>query len=418
MDDNGSKHTVEYFVVRQPTFDRKQKIWGYELFFHGCDDNGCRLIHSTNAGEINRVVDGLPRLVQGLPPGSLVSLNSHLLLDFKGLTDLLPPEQVMLNCPCDADTQKLLEKAPLLRQQGYSLAIDYYDGSREADQLLEYADVVKIDFSQDPKAVMSLRSRVRGKQILVADNVMNWEEFEGAKALGFDYFQGPFFAEAETMRGREVPSHRTTRLCLMSALADADVNMDKVIDIIASDPPLTFRLLKFINASAFGFRVKVDSLKRAVALMGVRPLRSWAILVLMSDIDSSDRGNELVWNSLQRALFLKLVGETVPKGNDPDRLFLLGMFSNIEAIIGIPLEDILGQVQLDTAIHDALTDKTGELAHWIKLLHALDERKQTDLNDLLEKIDLPRPKAATLYMQASDMASDTLKENYPDTPDE
>lgn len=417
MDDNESGKTVEYYVVRQPTFDKEKNLWGYELFFHGCDDDRCRFIHSPDTAEINAVVDGLPRLTQGLPKGSLVSLNAYLLLNFEGLADFLPPQQVMLNCPTDNPDRKLLKRAPSLREKGYRLAIDYYDGSPDAEELLMHAEVVKIDFSQEPKLVMSLRSKVRGKHILVADNVMDWEEFEGAKALGFDYFQGPFFAEAEKVQGRKIPTHRTTRLCLMSALADADVDMDKVINIIASDPPLAFRLLKFINASAFSLRVKVDSLKRAVALMGVRPLRSWAMLVLISDMDTSDRGNELVWNSLQRALFLKLVGETLPHGNDPDKMFLLGMFSNIEAIIGIPLDDILAQIQLDTDIHDALKNETGEMAHWVKLLHALDARDQATLNRMLDRIGLPRQKAATLYMQASDMASETFSGSSCPVPD-
>lgn len=412
MTDNGLKTTVEYYVVRQPTFDKNKCLWGYELFFHGCNDKECQLIHTPDAGEINTVVDGLPQVTQGLPPGILISLNAHLLMDFEGLAELLPPERVILNCSGDAPDRDVLMKVPHLIESGYRLAICYYDGSPDADRVLEHAEIVKIDFSRDPEQVVALRSKVQGEHILVADNVMTWEEFEGAKALGFDYFQGPFFAEAETIRGHKIPTHRTTRLCLMSALADADIDVKKVIDIIASDPPLAYRLLKFINSSAFGFKAKVDSLRRAVALMGVRTLRSWAMLVLMSDMDSSDKGNELVWNSLQRALFLKLIGESAPQKTDPDRMFLLGMFSNIEAIIGIPLDEILRQVQFDHSIHNALLNGTGELAPWISLLHALDSKDQATLNSLLGRLGLPGPLAAKLYMRASVLASEALKDNY------
>ena len=412
MDDNGFKKTVEYYVVRQPTFDKKKSLWGYELFFHGCDDDGCRFIHNPDAEEISKVVDGLPRLTKGLPPNSLISLNACLFLDFEGLADILPPEQVILNCPCDRPNPELLAKAPLLREMGYRLSVAPYDGSPHAEELLEHAGIVKIDFSLDPKQIMSLRSKLRSNYILIADNVMDWEEFEGAKALGFDYFQGPFFAEAETVRGQKIPTHRSTRLYLMSALSGDDVDLEKVINIIASDPPLAYRLLQFINSPAFGFRAEVDAIKRAVALMGVRPLRSWAMLVLISDMDTSDKGNELAWNTLQRALFLKLVGETIPQGTDPDKLFLLGMFSNIEAVIGIPLDDILTEVRLDTAINDALKSETGKLAPWIKLLRALDSKEQAALNTLLDQVGLPSPKAATLYMQASELASGALRNVY------
>lgn len=118
MDDNGSRKTVEYFVVRQPTFDKEKNLWGYELFFHGCDNDGCRSIHSPDTGEINTVMDGLPRLTQGLPEGSLISLNANLLLNFEGLADFLPPGQVMLNCPCDPGNQELMAKAPSCGSRG------------------------------------------------------------------------------------------------------------------------------------------------------------------------------------------------------------------------------------------------------------------------------------------------------------
>ena len=411
MDDNGFKKTVEYYVVRQPTFDKKKSLWGYELFFHGCDDDGCRFIHNPDAEEISKVVDGLPRLTQGLPPNSLISMNACLLLDFEGLADILPPEQVILNCPCDRPNPELLARAPLLREMGYRLSVASYDGSPHAEEMLEHAGIVKIDFSLDPKQIMSLRSRLRSNYILVADNVMDWEEFEGAKALGFDYFQGPFFAEAETVRGQKIPTHRSTRLSLMSALSGDDVGPGKSHQHHRLGPAPRLPAPAIHQFSGLRVQGRGGRHQAGVALMGVRPLRSWAMLVLISDMDTSDRGNELAWNTLQRALFLKLVGETLPQGTDPDKLFLLGMFSNIEAIIGIPLDDILTEVRLDTAINNALRTETGELAPWIKLLRALDSKEQAALNTLLAQVGLPSLKAATLYMQASELASGGAQEH-------
>ncbi|MEF2231598.1 MAG: hypothetical protein V3571_11765 [Pseudodesulfovibrio sp.] len=93
MNDNRLNQETEYFAVRQPTFDRKECLWGYELFFHECNDTECRQAYHSDAAGLNTFFDGLPHLIQGIPPEVLISLNANLVLEFDGLVYLLlPPE--------------------------------------------------------------------------------------------------------------------------------------------------------------------------------------------------------------------------------------------------------------------------------------------------------------------------------------
>lgn len=401
---------LEHYVVRTPILDRGKNLVGYDLHFHECSDRGCRPVSVSRATEVKIIVEGLPQVIRDIPAKASIHLDARLVMAFDGLSELLSPGQFVLDCRCSSLDETWVESVADLHAKGFRLALRSYDGSPLAQQLLAYAENVGIDFFESSSQVLTLRSRLQGDQTLMAENLSTWEEFEGAKALGFNQFQGPYFAVAETVKGQRIATHRATRLNLMGTLASADIDLERVVNIIASDPPLSFRLLQFINSSIFGFTARVESLRRAVALMGVRPLRAWAMLVLISDMDSSDKGNELVWHSLQRAIFLQQASGRIGGKNDSDKLFLLGMFSNLEAIIGIPLEEILDQVHLDGSIHDALIHERGYLASWVRVLRALDS-PDAQLSALLARVGLSRPLAAQLYMRASALASEALNDN-------
>lgn len=403
---------VDFYIVRHPIFDKNKNIWGYRLMFHACDETGCRLIHDPHAIASKVLVDGVPLANQNIPAESVVCFEANLLEGHDLMNEIITPSRTVLEFDCGQLGSQEIKTMRSLRAYGYRIALYNYHGELDHD-FLNQAEIIKIDFScGDSKHIIMLRSSLRKNHTLLADNLADWEEFEGAKALGFSLFQGPFFASSEILRGRKIPTHRSTRLRLVSALSDPAADPKTIIDIISADPPLAYRLLNFLNSSAFGFTTKISSLQRAVTMLGMRPLRNWAMLALISDMDLSDKGSELTWNSLQRAIFLKLVAEADNKDMNPDEMFLLGMLSNIEALIELPLEMVMNELTLSDALEEALLHQSGAFGNWLTLLHALDSEKLDSINRLLAQLGLSGYRAAKLYMRASSMASEALKENY------
>jgi EAL and modified HD-GYP domain-containing signal transduction protein len=396
------------FVARQPIFDRRRNIWGYELFFRNCREDTCALITDPAAATQAVIADGFAIGTRGLPPGRFVCLNicHQDVLNSSPLA--LPPKTVILEIPMDEAPRMSLAALQGLKAKGYRIALDGYRGQKGLDPLLRLADAVKISFSEhSAQEVVAMRARLKGFPcVLAASKVEDWEGFEGAKALGFQRFQGMFFSAPEVVPGRKVPSGRATRLRLLKALADPDTAVAEVVGAFSADPPLTYRLLSYINSPAFGLGAAVSSLKHAVSLLGLQPLKRWAMAAIISDHDRSDKGSELSWISLHRALFLRLLAENgLAQGWDPEALFLLGLFSNLDSILGLPMASVLEDLPLEGRIKSALGRQDADSSAWLDLLCGLEGGDQEGMRRSLGRLKIPAHRAAVFYMAASTMAA-------------
>ena len=399
------------FVARQPIFDRRRNIWGYELFFRNCGEDTCALITDPAAATRAVIADGFAIGTKGLPPGKAVCLNicHQDVLDSSPLA--LPAKTVVLEISMAEAPRVSMAALQELKAKGYRIALDGYRGEKGLDSLLRLADTVKISFADHPaQEIMAMRSRLKGFSCaLAASKVEDWEAFEGAKALGFQYFQGMFFSAPEIVPGKRIPSERSTRLRLLKALADPDTDLAEVIGIFSADPPLTYRLLSYINSPAFGLNTEVSSLKHAVSLLGVQPLKRWAMAALISDHDRTDKGSELSWISLHRALFLKLLAENgLAAGWDPDTLFLLGLFSNLDSILGLPMTLVLENLPLEARLKAALARRDAASAAWLDLLRGLESGDQKAMRQSLAQLKIPAHRAAVLFMAATRLAAEAL----------
>jgi EAL and modified HD-GYP domain-containing signal transduction protein len=396
------------FVARQPIFDRHRTIWGYELFFRKCGADSCALLSDPSAATLSVIADGFAIGTRGLARHKTVCLNicHRDVLDHSALA--LPPKNVLLEIPMAEAPGIALPDLQELQQKGYRIALDGYQGQDGLDGLLHLVDLVKINFANhEPKQILCMRARLKAFDCgLAASKIESWEAFEGAKALGFQYFQGEFFSAPETLPGRSIPSGRTTRLRLIQALANPDMNLAEIVGIFSSDPPLSYRLLSYINSPAMGLGSEVTSLKHAIALLGLKPLRHWAMAALISDYDRSDKGSELSWISLHRALFLKLLAENGLAGDwAPETLFLLGLFSRIDAILGLPMGQVLENLPFEPRLKDALTQQDPAAPNWLSLLKCLESDSQEQTRDILARFKIPANMAAVLYMTATKLAT-------------
>lgn len=405
------EHQESVFVARQPIFDRRRNIWGYELFFRNCGQDTSALITDPAAATRAVIADGFAIGTKGLPAGKAVCLNicHQDVLDSSPLA--LPPKTVVLEISMAEAPRVSMAALQDLKAKGYRIALDGYGGQKGMDALLRLADTVKINFAgHSSQEIVAMRTRLKDFACgLAASKVEDWEAFEGARALGFQYFQGMFFSAPEMVPGRKIPSGRTTRMRLLKALAAPNTDLAEVVEVFSADPPLTYRLLCYINSPAFGLNTKVSSLKHAVSLLGLQPLKRWAMAALISDHDRSDKGSELSWISLHRALFLRLLAENgLASGWDPDSLFLLGLFSNLDSIMGLPMASVLEDLPLEPRLKEALVQSDADSAAWLGLLHGLEGGDQALMRGSLTKLEIPAQRAAVLYMSASTLAAEAM----------
>lgn len=399
------------FVARQPIFDRNQDVWGYELLFRKCETDTCALIQNPVAATASIIADGFIIGSKGLEPGKTVCINFSLktLLDTAALA--LPQGVVCLEIPVSEAATIPKEQFSMLRNSGHKLSLDNYHGQDLDSEYLEVADIIKISFSDiTPRQIMQIRFKLKAfKTKLLAMKVEDWNAYEGAKALGFQYFQGYFFSQPEIVSGRKVCSGKLSRLRLMQAIYSEDLDVDRIVEVISSDPALVFRLLRYINSPGFGLICKVTSLRHAANLLGLLTLKNWATAAIIADIDSSDKGTELSWMAIQRAFFLQRAAEKgFAADTDPEGMFLLGLFSTIDSLMGMTMDQVMDELPLESWLKSALLGLDEQKPPWIPMLEHLEHGRLDKVQDSLTRLGIPASKATGIYMEAAKLTYEAL----------
>jgi EAL and modified HD-GYP domain-containing signal transduction protein len=201
----------------------------------------------------------------------------------------------------------------------------------------------------------------------------------------------------------------TAKLQLLRELANPDCEMDELAAIIASDISLSYRMLRYINSASFGLRNKIKSIQQAVSLLGLNEIRHWATVVAMTDLDSTPKGEELAYMALQRGRFLsKLAGTIKGFSHSSSTMFMLGLFSLLDALLSYPMDKALDNVPLDDEIKAALCGTLNEFRDWLLMVEAVELGNWAIANEILGRYGACFTQAATQYMKASAWASSQL----------
>jgi EAL and modified HD-GYP domain-containing signal transduction protein len=363
-------------MSRQPIYDRDLHVVAYSLTYQNQESllSGhhatSELIYATFMETGLEGIVGHKRVFFRLTRG-------FLLLDYAAV---FPVDKAILEVSeiTPSDTE-LIQVIRDLSVQGYSIALTDMIVSEYPLPLLEAADQVIIDVNQCPATQLQERmDHLRQYDVkLMARSVETQEAFARCKALGFDFFQGYFFCQPETIQHQRSLTNRLAILELMTKLLHPDTDVDKLEAIISRDVSLSYKLLRLINSSFYGLRTKVTSLRQALLLLGTRALTTWVSLILLSGID--DKPHELTTTAMIRAKMCELLAlQGGPKR--PDGYFLVGLFSVLDALMDMPMSDVLTSLPLDEEITQALLDYTGPLGLTLRAVLAYERGNWDDVS--------------------------------------
>ena len=362
------------FVARQPIFSADMKVWGYELLFrHGQEQ--AAVFADGDQATTQVIADGFTLASRSMRKGSKALINFPRNVLVGDAAFVLPPERCVVEILETVQPEpEVMEACQQLRKRGYTLALDDFVGDPGFEPLCEIADIVKVDIlHKTPAEVMDIVKGLRPyKARLLAEKVENLDMFTVCKRLGFAYFQGYFFSRPEVIPGRKLSSSQTTKIRLLKELSEESTEHSRLVEIIQTDLSISYRLLQYINSARFGLRGKIESIQRAVNMLGRQNLRQWLQVIILSDLNSSDKAQELVRISVRRGRFLQLLAADWPTPFGPDSMFLLGFFSVLDAILDQYMDQLLEEISLDSDIKAALTDPQNPSAVWLELLNELD----------------------------------------------
>lgn len=415
MDPFGKAPQIHYepiYVARQPVYDRKRRVWGYELLFR-------RSIHDLTAGQFDPdaatagvIADGFAMALDGLDATKRILINFPKNLLLSGAAYALPSHRCIAELleTIEPDAE-VIAACRRLKESGFSLALDDFIGQPGFEELLDVADIVKVDVLGMEKAelVKLTQSLKRRKVELLAEKIEDKAVYELCKALGYHYFQGYWFAKPVIIPGRKLTAGETVKVQLLAALGVPDFDLKKISRIIASDPALSYRFLKFINSASFCFTSKFASLDQAAVLLGQKPLKQWLLVVALSDLASDPAFEDASHASVQRGKFLADLAEDHPTAPlTSESMFLLGLLSRLDVLMGMPMETLLKSLPLDESIHRALLGEHNEVRDWLELAVNLERGDWPAVERLVGLLRLDPAQAAIAHAKASVWAHETL----------
>jgi len=371
----------DIFVARQPIYDRQLNVVGYELLFRHNDSNSA--VFSDGARASSQVISntfmdiGLENLVGSHP--AFINLTHDFFIDGQPIP--MSPEQVVLEVREHALPEKrVLHGLQQLAEQGYAIALDDFVYRPELEPLLALASYIKLDLdSHSHEQLREQLDQCRHHHLkLLAVKVETAEDLAVCRELGFDYFQGYFFCHPQTVRGRSEPINRALLVALRDRLQEAHVDLEALERLLIQDVALSYKLLRYINCASYTMRREIDSVRDALLLLGSETIKKWTALLLMSS-SQSDKPRELFTTTMVRARMCELLAQGHTAIN-PGQAFTTGLFSTLDAVMDMPMEELLDAVSLSSPIRFALLQREGPLGELLTQVLCYEQGEWSELD--------------------------------------
>lgn len=395
-------------VGRQPIFSAGRKLDGYELLFRAGPEG--RALTGDDATldvlSASLLLFGLEKLVG--KKRAFFNFTEGLLKSDAAL--MLSVSQSVLEIPCDVSADPdTLQACRRLKDVGYSLALDNFMFQPALMPYVDIADIVKVDFQsatavERARAVQSLAPR--GITCL-AHKVETLADCAEAEQLGYTLFQGFFFCEPTVVAGRGLSASGMVCLEAFREVSKPEIDFDRVADIIKRDVSFTYKLLRFVNSAALGLRTRIHSIKQALVILGRKEAARWLSLVALRDF-GSDKPDELLLTCIIRGRMGELIAPSVGLAERSSDLFLLGVFSAIDALVDRPVAEVVGDLPLAEDVQQALLGTPNKLRDVLDLILAYERGKWDGVEAIANDLRLSDEKMTSAYIAAVAWAGELL----------
>ncbi|NWF53875.1 MAG: HDOD domain-containing protein [Syntrophaceae bacterium] len=393
---------MDAFIARQPIFDSRQRVFGYELLFRSSLEN---VFRSSNPDQAtSKVISdafflfNFSTLTEG--KRAFINLTREILL--KEYIFLIPKDLVVVeileNVEPDAE---VIEVCRRMKQAGYLLAMDDFVYKENLTPLLEMADFVKVDFlsaSESERRALVREFAPRGIRLL-AEKVETPKDFSEALELGYKYFQGYFFCKPLVIKGKDIPGSKLHYFQVLQEIHHRQMDFRRLEQIIKQDVSLSYKLLRYINSAYFGLRNKIYSIKQALLLLGQAEIKKWLSLITLAGM-GTDKPGELVVHTITRAKFCESLAPHAGLFRRADDLFLVGMLSLMDAFLDRPLSDLLIEVPINDEIKGAILEKQNRLGEVYDYVLSYEKGDWARLNEQQMKLGIHEVYPPQLYLNA------------------
>ena len=368
----------KFFLGRQPILDRNQEIVGYELLFRAADVDRA-VFESYSHASASVITHALASFgMHEVLGGKFGFINVHLGLLLSEMLELLPVGQTVLELleMIQLDDQ-VVERCRELKEMGFLLALDDHEFGSCSSDIYHVIDIVKIDILLTGlDALPEIARQLRRYPVkLLAEKVETVEQFQICYDLGFEFFQGYFFARPVVLNRKKIDVSGLAMLKLLQQLT-TDVPVSQIEQTFKENPGLSYNLLRLVNSVSMGMREKIKTLRHAIIMLGINQLRRWIQLSLFAGHDSRSINHPLLELAAVRGrlmeILLKQGGGKTFGDEQAETAFMVGILSLLDVLFETPMSEIISNLNLNDDVSAALLTREGPLGRMLALTEKLE----------------------------------------------
>jgi len=394
---------MNFYAARQPILDKSKKLFAYELLFRDSIDNVFPDIDGDEATskmiEASQFNMGMSEFTANKP----AFINFTLDTLSQGYPEMLAPDEVVVEIlETIKPGKKLLGLCKNLYAKGYTLALDDYEHQNVWAHFYPYIKIIKIDIQQTgAEEIKEVLTAVRDHPHIkmLAEKVETYEEYDQMLQLGFDYFQGYFFAKPEMIKTKSLSPSQMAMAELLYETSKTELDLNSITSVFERDVSLSYKLLRYANSAIFKRRNEISTIKQALVILGSGELKRF-IGLMFAVTANPDKPSELINMAMTRAKFCELVAHDIRSQLDISIAFLTGLLSMIDAILDEEMATILDKLPLSEEIKNPLLTKKGVMAALIKLVEFIEQAQWDKTTVVIEKLKLDKDKVSEHYNQA------------------
>jgi len=347
--------------ARQPIFNDQLDVFAYELLFRDSDTEYANVYAEDNASSqviLNAFTEHpFENLLEGKK--GFVNFTRDLLRTSPPISAEKVVIEILEHVVVD---DEMIKDVKRLKDEGYTIALDDYVFSGHHHELLELADIIKIDVLSQSYASVSreLEALEKYNVSFLAEKIETKKDFIQCKELGFTLFQGYFLSKPNNVKGKIINGDQAALMRFLKILQDQNAEFNDIEAVISISPILTYKLLRLINSAAFAFEGTITSIQKALTILGLEKVRTWGSMLAMTEMPS--KPEILCVNTLIRAKMCGSLASALSETDTPvESLFMVGLLSTMDAFLDLPMEEVVSSLGLPALIEEILIERKGSM---------------------------------------------------------
>lgn len=383
---------MEVYLGRLPILDSKQNLVAFELLFR-TNQNNVVEVTDNSAASANVIIDTYGQLgienVIGKRRG-FIKVDAKLLMN--DAICMLPKKHVVLEILRSVEiNDEIIQRCLFLKQKGYQLALsNVVQLDQRFERIMPLINIVKINITalNQNNLLNLIKNLRRWPVLLLAEKVESKEIARNCIALNFQMLQGFYFAKPEIITGKRIdPSKLSLLKLLLLVVKDGEVT--EIENELKFQPGLSYNLLRMVNSAAGGLPSTINSIKRAIMIIGRKQLQRW-IQILLYAAKQRDGGSSdaLMQTATVRGRLLEAIAiaDRPHDKNHQDRAFMVGVLSLLDTLLGMEMSELVSTLSIQKDMGEALLTRRGYLGHQLELIEAHEKGEYETVSSILSEM--------------------------------